>query len=119
MGEFHKHVFVCTNERTGDDARGSCSPRGAAELVECFKTKLHEHGLKRIVRANKAGCLDQCAHGPVAVVYPDAVWYGGLVPGDVETIIQEHILGGRPVERLRIPPEQLTGRPLPPGLEGR
>lgn len=119
MAEFYKHVFVCTNERKSDDPRGSCSARGAADLAECFKAKLHERGLKRSVRANKAGCLDQCAQGPVVVVYPDAVWYGGLKPSDVETIIDEHILGGRPVERLRIPPAQLTGLPLPNVPGGR
>ncbi len=114
MATFHKHVFICTNERDSADERGCCSSRGSAELVECFKRKLHERGLKRVVRANKAGCLDQCAHGPVVVVYPDAVWYGRVSAEDVDRIIDEHILGAAPVESLRIAPDQLTGKPLPP-----
>ncbi|MEO7922025.1 MAG: (2Fe-2S) ferredoxin domain-containing protein, partial [Thermoanaerobaculia bacterium] len=57
----------------------------------------------------KAGCLDQCAHGVCVVVYPDAVWYGGVKPADVDEIVERHIVGGMPVTRLVIPDEQLTG----------
>jgi len=55
------------------------------------------------VRANQSGCLDQCEHGPNIVVYPDAVWYGKVTEADVEEIIESHIVGGKPVERLRLP----------------
>jgi (2Fe-2S) ferredoxin len=72
-------------------------------LQGLFKEKLKELGLKRRFRANKSGCLDQCEHGPTVVVYPDAVWYGGVHKEDVDQIINEHLLGGRPVERLRLP----------------
>ena len=113
MPKFRHHVFVCLNERTPDDPRGCCQARGSNEVLEALKTKLHAAGLKRIVRANRAGCLDQCAHGPTVVVYPDAVWYGGVRPSDVDEIIQSHLLGGRPVQRLVIPDEQLSGREAP------
>ena len=63
----------------------------------------------RIVRPNKAGCLDQCAFGAVVVVYPDNVWYGRVTPADVDEIIERHIVKGEIVERLVIPDEQLTG----------
>ena len=59
-------------------------------------------GIKR-VRANKAGCLDQCEKGPSVVVYPDAIWYGGVTEADVNEIVEQHILGGRPVQRLLMP----------------
>ena len=62
------------------------------------------------MRPNKAGCLDQCARGVAVVVYPEAVWYGGVTPEDVDEIIVEHVVGGRPVARLLIPDDQLTGR---------
>ena len=71
--------------------------------------KLHERGLKRIVRANKAMCLDQCAMGVTIVVYPEATWYGRVTLADVDEIIEKHIVGGEPVERLVIPQEKLTG----------
>jgi len=59
-------------------------------------------GLKGQVRVNDAGCLDQCEHGPVAVVYPEAVWYGFVELGDVKEIVEAHLIEGVPVERLRI-----------------
>ncbi len=52
------------------------------------------------MRANKAGCLDECEHGVVVVVYPEQVWYRGVTVGDVEEIVERHILGGEYVERL-------------------
>jgi len=60
------------------------------------------------VRANKAGCLDQCEVGPTVVVYPEAVWYGHVTPADVDEIIDSHIIGGQPVERLVIPDSLLN-----------
>jgi (2Fe-2S) ferredoxin len=78
-------------------------------VAEAFKKKLHERGLKRVVRANKAGCLDQCANGVTVVVYPEATWYGHVTVADVDEIVERHILGGEPVARLVLPPERLTG----------
>ena len=54
------------------------------------------------VRVNTAGCLDRCAEGPIVVIYPDGVWYTWLDQGDVDEIIEEHLMNGRIVERLRI-----------------
>ena len=112
MAKFHKHVFICINERDASDPRGCCAAKGGAEVAAAFKAKLYERGLKRIVRPNKAGCLDQCARGVTVVVYPEGVWYGGVTPQDVDEIIEEHILGDRPVERLVIPAAKLTGKTL-------
>ncbi|SFM59079.1 (2Fe-2S) ferredoxin [Ectothiorhodospira mobilis] len=54
------------------------------------------------MRVNSAGCLDRCGEGPVAVVYPEGVWYTFADEHDLEEIIQEHLVHGRVVERLRI-----------------
>jgi (2Fe-2S) ferredoxin len=54
------------------------------------------------VRVNKAGCLDRCAGGPVAVVYPEAVWYTFVDRHDIDEIVDEHLVKGRVVERLKI-----------------
>jgi (2Fe-2S) ferredoxin len=115
MAAFARHVFICVNEREAGDARGCCTARGGTEVAEAFKSRIHALGLKRIVRANKAGCLDQCARGVTVVVYPEGVWYGGVRPEDVDEILQSHVIGGKPVERLRLRPEQLTGKQAPPG----
>jgi len=116
MAKFQHHVFICINERDPSDARGCCASKDGAEVAAAFKQKLYERGLKRIVRPNKAGCLDQCSRGVAVVVYPEAVWYGGVTPDDVDEIIDEHLVGGRPVDRLVIPDDKLTGRV--PGQEG-
>ncbi len=110
MASFERHIFVCINERTADDPRGFCSAKGSVEVVEKMKIAAYERGLKRIVRVNKAGCLDQCERGVTCVVYPDNVWYGGVTVDDVEEIAESHLIGGVPVERLVIPHEKLTGK---------
>jgi (2Fe-2S) ferredoxin len=102
MPKYTRHIFICGNQRPGDHPRGSCDPAGAGALQRAFKASLAQTSARASVRANKAGCLDQCEHGPTVVVYPEAVWYGNISPADVDLIVQEHIVGGRPVERLQI-----------------
>jgi (2Fe-2S) ferredoxin len=103
LASFERHLFICTNQREPGSARGCCSPDGKGELQKLFKEAIGAAGLKATVRANKAGCLDQCEHGPTVVVYPEAIWYGFVQPEDVAEIVQEHVANGRPVERLRLP----------------
>jgi (2Fe-2S) ferredoxin len=100
MSKFAKHIFVCTNQRDKDHPRGCCDPHGEGALQKRFKKVLAAHGVRGTVRANKAGCVDQCEHGPNVVVYPDAVWYGQVTEDDVEEIVTSHIIGGNPVQRL-------------------
>lgn len=107
---------MCTNERGPDDARGSCSARGSAEVLAALKQKAHAAGLKRIVRVNRAGCLDQCARGVTVVVYPEGVWYGGVTLADVDELVERHLVGGEPLRRLEIPAHELTGKESPPSL---
>lgn len=102
MKRFTKHIFVCENVRPADDPRGCCSDKGSNELRQQFKKRLKELGLKNEVRANAAGCLDACEYGAAVVVYPEQIWYGGVTEIDVEEIIQQHIIEGKPVERLLI-----------------
>ena len=103
MAPFERHVFVCGNQREPGHPRGCCDPAGGEALHKAFKQAIAGHGLNRRVRANRAGCLDQCEKGPTVVVYPDTVWYGRVTAADVEEIVEQHIIGGRPVERLLMP----------------
>src|ERR1700729_642849 len=106
MPKFEKHIFICGNQRPAGHPRGSCDPEAKGELQVKFKQTLAARGIPGTsVRANKSGCLEQCEHGPTVVVYPDAVWYGHVQPEDAEEIVQEHLVGGRPVERLRLADE--------------
>ena len=109
MAKFQKHVFICVNDRDKDDPKGCCASKGGKDVAAAFKELLYKRGLKRIVRPNKALCLDQCAAGVTVVVYPEATWYGRVTVADVAQIVDEHIIGGKPVERLVLPPESLTG----------
>jgi len=102
MSRFERHVFICENSRPPDHPRGCCAAKGSAAVRERFKELVAAHGLKGRVRANTAGCLDNCERGISVVVYPEAVWYGGVTLADVDEIFTRHILGGEVVERLRL-----------------
>ena len=102
MPQYKHHIFVCENVRDASDPKGSCGAKGGTEIREAFKDEVKKRGLKGTVRANKAGCLDQCSQGAAVVVYPEAIWYGHVTLGDVQEIMDSHIEGGVPVERLRI-----------------
>src|SRR5215471_7251542 len=102
MPKFEHHIFICANQRPAENPRGCCDSEGLGSLQLAFKKELSRRGLKEKVRANKAGCLDQCEHGPTVVVYPEGVWYGNVQLSDVPEIVESHIAGDRPVERLRL-----------------
>ena len=102
MSYYQRHVFFCCNQRNPPDA--CCANHGALELQAYAKARIKELGLrgKGKVRINKSGCLDRCEEGPVIVVYPEAVWYTYVDQEDIDEIIEEHLVNGRVVERLRI-----------------
>ena len=112
MGRFEHHVFVCENVRPPENPRGCCSAKGSPEVRAKLKEELEKRGLKGLVRANSAGCLDQCANGVTVVVYPEQVWYGHVTVADVPEIV-DAIVTGKVVERLRIPDDKLTGKAKP------
>jgi len=103
MAKFTHHIFVCCNRREPGHSRGCCDPEGGEALRNKFKAEVKARGLTPDVRANKAGCLDQCELGPTVVIYPQGVWYGGVQPDDVTRIVEETILAGRILEDLVIP----------------
>jgi len=101
MGPFEKHVFVCTS--------GTRCPAGDVDsrIVHArLKELVKQEKLGVSVRVNNSGCLDQCGHGPMIAVYPENVWYCAVRVEDADAIFQEHLVEGRPVERLRYHPAQ-------------
>ena len=113
MAVFEHHVFVCHNVRPEGAPRPSCTADGKSDLFTQLQQLIRAAGLGARVRINKAGCLDQCEHGPMVVVYPEAVWYGNVRPEDAAAIVEEHLVGGHPVERLRVADECLNTKDCP------
>jgi (2Fe-2S) ferredoxin len=107
MTAFTAHIFICTNQRE-PGGRMCCDPSGEKELQKLFKQELKKQGVKGTVRANAAGCLDQCELGPTVVIYPQAIWYGRVTANDVARIVSATIVRGEILPDLLIPSELLN-----------
>src|SRR6516225_6677456 len=98
--KIERHFFVCSNQRP-EGGKPSCGARGAGAILTALQEGLGRHpDLWGRVAVTPTGCLGPCFEGPTVVVYPEAVWYVGVKPEDVAEIIEQHMLAGRPVERL-------------------
>jgi (2Fe-2S) ferredoxin len=100
---FKRHIFFCLNERKNNEA--CCAQQGAQDAFDHCKARVKALGLAGPgdVRVNKAGCLDRCSAGPVAVVYPEGVWYTYVDKADIDEIVESHLKNGQVVERLLTP----------------
>lgn|SRR5574340_92095 len=103
MGKPKKHVFVCTQSRPEDHPRGSCAAKGAAAVLQEFMQQFEKRQLWGRYAVAGSSCLGTCGTGPSVLVYPEGVMYGGVSKDDVAAIIEEHLLGDKPVERLKVP----------------
>ena len=99
MSRFEKHIFICINKR--EPGKECCAAKDSEAIVEKIKEEVAKRGLKGKIRINKAGCLDQCSKGVSMVVYPEGVWYGHIQMEDIHEIVECHLIGNKPVERLR------------------
>jgi (2Fe-2S) ferredoxin len=86
------HVLVCGG--------GDCKKRGSKGVRRALKEGLRAAGMNGEVRIDSVGCLGLCQHGPNVVVYPGRSWYLGLGEEDVPEVVERHLKGGEPVERL-------------------
>ena len=103
MSYYKHHIFFCLNQRKpGEECCADHNPQAAFD--HC-KSRIKAAGLAGPggVRVNKAGCLDRCAGGPVAVVYPEGTWYTYVDQADIDEIVESHLQRGEVVERLVLP----------------
>ena len=114
MPVYEKHVFVCTYGEWCPSIDGDGIGVHAA-----LKEAVREAGLSDRIRINNAGCFSQCGNGPMAVVYPEGTWYAALTPEDASEIVERHLVGGEPVERLRYDPDTMGAHKLPRDEDGR
>jgi (2Fe-2S) ferredoxin len=91
---FRKQVFCCTTE-----GEGKCATKGGVEVWQKFKEEVAKRGLGDII-VTRVGCTGQHPTGPTVIIHPDGLWYQHVTPGDVPEIIEKHLVGGQPVERL-------------------
>lgn len=102
MVEVKHHIFVCTSCRINGQQKGFCFQKGSVDIVQKFMEAIEDNDLSGDVMITNTGCFGICDKGPIAVVYPEGVWYGNLTDDDVEKIVEQHIMNGVPVEELRI-----------------
>ena len=107
MPQREHYLFVCTNRRADDDARGSCAALGSLEVQRALKQELAACGLAKFrARVCAISCLDQCSTGVTVLVEPDHFFYGRVTVADVPEIVAALTRGQR-VERLVLTKEDL------------
>jgi (2Fe-2S) ferredoxin len=98
--KYEKHIFICANQKA--EGKVCCGQERGMALVEKFREVLKENGLQGKIRAQRAGCLDECKNGPSLVIYPEGTYYKNVTVEDVERIVKQHIIKNEVLHDLEI-----------------
>lgn len=96
------HIFVCTSCRQNGTQKGLCFQKDGVKLLDKFMEEIEDRDLTSDCMVTNTGCFGICSRGPVAVVYPEGIWYGNLTLEAVEEIAEKHLEGGEPVKEYMI-----------------
>ncbi|MDF2537488.1 MAG: dehydrogenase (ubiquinone) 24 kDa subunit [Herbinix sp.] len=102
MVKLKHHIFICTSCRINGQQKGFCYSKDSVDIVQKFMEVIEDYDLSGEVMITNTGCFGICEKGPIAVIYPEGIWYGNLGEEDVDTIVEQHILQGKPVQELMI-----------------
>lgn len=100
MFQYRHHIFVCINQRPAGHPKGDCASKQSRDVFKKFQEETEKRQLWETVAVSGSTCLGPCAMGANVVIYPEGVWYGQVGVKDVEEIVEQHVVGGKPVERL-------------------
>jgi (2Fe-2S) ferredoxin len=96
------HIFVCTSCRPNGTQKGLCFQKDGVKLLDKFMEEIEDRDLTSDCMVTNTGCFGICSRGPVAVVYPEGIWYGNLTLEAIEEIAEKHLEGGEPVKEYMI-----------------
>lgn len=107
MSVVQKHVFVCTKQKP--EGIADCAEKKGTDVFNALKAQIYKMGKESEILVSESGCMGVCNFGPTVVVYPEAHWYTRVQADEIPKIIEEHLIGGTPVDRENLTENEIKG----------